>query len=148
MTNSLLTALIGLGTLLSGCALHAVPSASVRTQIPPGHQTVYVTPLDKKGTIYLHVGDELLFELPTQNGGQWELLQSPEPVLFRQPNVRRAGVTYQPERGGIIYTFRANSVGAELVSFAPRPSNTYNSAGFNFNLYVEVAAVDGPIARQ
>lgn len=144
--NTLITGL-GLAPLLAGCAALVVPSAAASTQTP-GSRVVYVTQFTNKGTVHLNIGDELLVELPTQNCGRWELLQTAAPVLLWQPSARRAGVAYLPVGNGTVYTFRANSVGVEMVSFAPLQGSPYNSAGFNFNLHVEVAAAGHPVARQ
>lgn len=61
--------------------------------------------------------------------------------------MRRTGVAYPPVGNGAVFAFRANSAGAELVSFAPLAVSTYNSHGFNYHLNVEVAAVNRPPAQ-
>jgi hypothetical protein len=131
---------------LAGCAAPTWLAAAARTQTP-GARLVYVTPFTNQGTVVLAIGDELLVELPTQNGGRWQLLRTVAPVLLGQPTTRRAGVVDPPVGQGIVYTFRANSVGVELVSFAPLPGGPYSSAGFPYNLRVEVAAADHPAGR-
>ena len=131
---------------LAGCAASTWTSAAARTPTL-GTRVVYVTPFTNQGTVELVIGDELRIELPTQNGGRWQLLRTVAPVLLGQPTTRRAGVVEPPVGHGDVYTFRANSVGVELVSFAPLPGRLYNSAGFPYTLRVEVAAADRPAVR-